>query len=369
MYNGLGMNIGTLSRLSNAKSRSISAENKDGSVGGGAREDPSAGLTTGANAARELGVGWKVSPSIILPVNTEITIADIEGPGAVQSMWFAGYVRHNLIFRIYWDGQKNPSVETPLPAFFAHIYCECNNYSTGEYPTMSSSMCMVAPRDGLSCYWEMPFKKHCRVTVENLSDGPQLFYYQINYTLTGVPENCAYFHAQYRQRIPIGLLEEYTVLDGIEGKGQYVGTSLAVGTNSHGGWWGEGEVKFYIDGDTEYPTVCGTGLDNYFLGAHNWESGGKYITYSGHNAGMFQVIKNGKDMFKSQQRFQMYRWHIPDPVRFDRTLKVTLQDLGRRRDGTYFSRLDDFMTVAYWYQTLPTAPFPDFPGVDELEIQ
>ena len=74
-------------------------------------------------------------------------------------------------------------------------------------------------------------------------------------------------------------------------------------------------------------------------------------------------------MFKSQQRFQMYRWHIPDPVRFDRTLKVTLQDLGRRRDGTYFSRLDDFMTVAYWYQTLPTAPFPDFPGVDELEIQ
>jgi len=181
MYNGLGMNIGTLSRLSNAKSRSISAENKDGSVGGGARDDPFVCLTTGANAARELGVGWKVSPSITVPVNTEITIADIEGPGAVQSMWFAGYVGHKLIFRIYWDGQENPSVETPLPAFFAHIFCECNNSSTGEYPTMSSSMCMVAPRHGLSCYWEMPFRKHCRITIENLLDGPQLFYYQINY--------------------------------------------------------------------------------------------------------------------------------------------------------------------------------------------
>ena len=230
-------------------------------------------------------------------------------------------------------------------------------------------MCMVAPRHGLSCYWEMPFRKHCRITIENLLDGPQLFYYQINYTLTEVPEDCAYFHAQYRQRRPIDPMEEYIVLDGIKGKGQYVGTSLAAGVNSAGGWWGEGEVKFYIDGDSEYPTVCGTGLDDYFLGAHHWESGGKYITYSGHNAGMFQVIKNEKDMFKPQKRFQLYRWHVPDPIRFDRSLRVTMQDIGRCTDGTYFSRRDDFMTVAYWYQTLPTAPFPDFPATFELEIQ
>ena len=366
MYNGLGMNAGSLSRLSNAKTRSISAENFTGESGGGAKAIPSDDKYTGSGASKELGLGWKVSPSVLIQPGVVFTIADIEGPGAIQSIWCAGDLNYDLIIRIYWDGQENPSVEAPLPAFFAHAYCSESNCN-GRYPTLDSAIVMVAPKRGFSCFWEMPFHKHCRITIENLSTKGKYFYYQINYTLTEIPEDCAYFHAQYRQRRPVGYMEEFVILDGVKGKGQYVGTSMAVGLNGANGWWGEGEMKFYMDGDNEFPTICGTGIEDYFLGAWGWESEGKFVPYSGLYAGMYQVDRC-ENVYTSQQRFQLYRWHVPDPIRFDHDLKVTVQDLGWRSEGRYLPRRDDFMTVAYWYQTLPTAPFPELPSERELEI-
>lgn len=362
MFCGLGSNISNISRLSDAKTRSVSPENFTGEPGkGGAATEG-----TGKNCARELGTGWKISPSVNIAPGSTFTLADISGQGAVQSIWMTGQISNDSILRIYWDGCEKPSVEVPLPAFFA-LFTNSNKNNSGFFPTLTSSAVMVAPCRGLSCFWEMPFRKGFRFTLENRSDKTQTCYYQINYTLTEIPEDCAYFHAQFRQSCPLKYKEVHTVLDGITGKGNYVGTAMYAGLNGAGGWWGEGEFKFYIDGDDDYPTVCGTGTEDYFLGAYNWDSDGKYQTYSGPYAGMFQVI-SPDGLYSAQHRFSMYRWHIPDPIRFDRGIKVTVQDLGWRTEGRYLARRDDIKTVAYWYQTLPSPNFPELPPPEELEI-
>ena len=195
------------------------------------------------------------------------------------------------------------------------------------------------------------------MTLENRSVENKVMYYQINYTLTEVPEHAAYFHAQFRRTNPLKYMEDYVIVDGIKGKGHYVGTALYVGLNGANGWWGEGEIKFFIDGDEDYPTICGTGTEDYFGGAYNWDVDGEYTTYTTPFMGMYQVIQpNG--LYISQQRFAMYRWHVMDPIRFEKDLKITLQDLGWRSDRRYLPRQDDMASVAYWYQALPAAPFP-----------
>lgn len=355
MFNGLGMDLGNLSRLSDAKTRSISAENPTGGKGMGAMKK-----------GGEWGIDWKVAPSLPIEGNREVCLAEIEGPGAIQSMWFAGGVTvWHCILRIYWDGQETPSVEAPLPSFFGAGYNLEQNSDTGRFPTLNSVPVLVAPKRGYNCFWEMPFRKSCRITVENVMNIRVDCYYQINYTLTDVPEDAAYFHAQYRQARPV-TDSLYTLLDGVRGKGHYVGTTLSVGLNGTGGWWGEGEFKFFLDGDTEFPTVCGTGTEDYFGGAYDWDAGG-YTTYSGPYMGMFSTVSpNG--LYLSQQKFNMYRWHVMDPIRFDSDLRVTVQDLGwRSHNGRFLKRRDDFSSTAFWYQTLPTAPFPVFPSADELE--
>ena len=126
-------------------------------------------------------------------------------------------------------------------------------------------------------------------------------------------------------------------------------------------------MKFYLDGDTVFPTICGTGTEDYVGGAYNWDVFGRYTTYSGPFMGMFQVVQPD-GLYASRQRFSLYRWHIPDPIRFDETLRVTLQDLGWRKGRRYLIRRDCMASVAYWYQTLPAAAFPDLPGRDFLEL-
>ena len=154
--------------------------------------------------------------------------------------------------RIYWDGLEHPSVECPVGDFFACGW--------GEYAQVSSLAVCVNPGSAFNCYWEMPFKKHAKITMENRDDEPMTLYYQIDYTLTQVPDDIGYFHAQFRRTNPLPYKEVYTIVDGIEGKGQYVGTYMAWGVNNSG-WWGEGEIKFYMDGDKEFPTICGTGTE------------------------------------------------------------------------------------------------------------
>jgi len=357
-FNGLGMNLGNLARLSRAKSRSISAENFTGEkgVGGMATEG------TGAASAGPLGgQGWKVSPCISIAPGEVREIANIEGPGAIQQIWMTptGHWRFSIM-RIYWDDQEQPSVECPVGDFFACGW--------GRYAQVSSLAVCVNPGSAFNCYWEMPFRKRCRITFENIATEAMTLFYQINYTLTDVPQDAAYFHAQFRRVNPLPYKEVYTLLDGVKGWGHYAGTYMAWGVNNCG-WWGEGEIKFYLDGD-QWPTICGTGTEDYFCGSYNFDvgkEGGGYREFTTPYAGLPQVIRPD-GTYSSQQRFGLYRWHIMDPIRFEQDLRVTIQALGWRKKGGYLALQDDMASVAYWYQTLPTAPFPALPGKDYLEV-
>jgi hypothetical protein len=238
----------------------------------------------------------------------------------------------------------------------------------GKFAPLSSLAVCVNPGSGLNCYWEMPFRKRCRITMTNLADEAMVLYYQVNYTLTDVPDDVGYFHAQFRRMNPLPYRQVYTILDDVQGQGHYVGTYLAWGVNNTG-WWGEGEIKFFFDGDDLYPTICGTGTEDYFCGSYNFENKetGQYQEFTTPYAGLHQVIRPD-GVYRSQTRFGMYRWHVADPIRFRESLKVTIQALGWRSGRRYLPLQDDIASVAYWYQALPTAPFPQLPDRDYLEV-
>ncbi len=355
-FDGLGLHLGNLHLLSDAESRSLSAENPTGAAGGGALATE--GL--GAQNARDLGVGWKVAPAVKIAANSTFEVGDIAGPGSIQQIWMTTTAENrSLILRIYWDGQEHPSVETPLNDFFASGW--------GRFAQISSLAVCVNPKNGFNSYWQMPFRQHCRITIENLADTECVLFYQVNYQLTEVPADAAYFHAQFRRTNPLPYAEEYTIIDGVSGRGHYVGTAVAWGANSSG-WWGEGELKWFLDAE-DAPTICGTGTEDYFCGAWGFQNEGKYHTFTTAYAGMPLIITpDGQDPNLTQTRFGLYRWHITDPIRFRSELRVTMQALGWRSGGRYLPLRDDIATVAYWYQTLPTAPFPEFPDTDALEI-
>jgi hypothetical protein len=374
-FNGLDNSLGNLSLLSNAQSRCITAENPTGAPGKG-------GMATRGFAERqssELGQGWKVCPAISIAAGETAVIADIKAMGNIQSMWMTGMISRDLIIRIHWDNQEHPSVEVPFPDFFASGYVDNTDVLLGgEFDQLNSIPVAVNPSNSFNCFWSMPFRERCYFTLENRSDIDRVLYYQVNYQLTEIPENCAYFHASFRRSNPVPKGEVHTIIDGIVGQGHYIGTAMSVGLNGAGGWWGEGEVKFFMDGDNDFPTICGTGLEDYFLGAFNWETNTGYTTYNSPYGG-FHHYEAPDGLYKIQPRFSLYRWHIPDPIRFQERLKVTVQDLGWKNFNTkhfdvveerkYLQRQDDIATVAYWYQTLPSSPLRPLPSSEEMTIQ
>ncbi len=356
-FNGLGMHLGNLSRLSKAKSRSISPENFTGEKGKGGM----ATQGTGEKAARDLGKGWKISPSVKIAPNTTFTLAEINGSGAIQHIWMTPLGNYRFsILRFYWDGEETPSIEVPVGDFFAN--------GLGGYAQISSLAVCVNPQNGFNCYWEMPFRKSCKITMENLDEKEVVLYYQIDYILTNIPDDVGYFHAQFRRTNPLPYKKDYVLIDGIKGWGHYVGTYMIWSVKSNG-WWGEGEIKFFIDGDNEYPTICGTGTEDYFCGSYGFENPKtkQYQEFTSPYSGMPQVIRPD-GVYNSQQRFTLYRWHITDPIRFEKDLRVTIQALGWRSGGRYLPLQDDISSVVFWYQKEPHAPFPKLPDKDYLEI-
>lgn len=327
-----------IAKLSSGKTRSISAENPNGEVGGGAKEIPDDN-----NAGSMLGKGWKIRPCITLPKGETTVLADIDGPGTIRHIWITVDPKayRNCILRMLWDGEASPSVEVPLGDFFAN--------GNGLRTKINSIPIAVNPNGGFNCYWPMPFKKHARIEIENQDkDDVWGFFYQITYELDEVPDDAAYFHAQWRRAVTPIDAPEHTILDNIKGKGHYVGTYIAW-TQLANGWWGEGEIKFFMDGDGEFPTICGTGTEDYFGGA--WCFGDTYSTaflgYPMWHKVEGEVPKHG-----------LYRWHMLDPIRFENDLKVTMQALGWWPNGKYQQLQDDIASVGYWYQTEPHAEFP-----------
>lgn len=341
----LGDGLGALPLLSSAKTRSISAENPTGERGGGARAEPD-----GGSPARRLGKGWKVRPYVTLPPGSTTTLAEIDGPGVIQHIWMTVDVHayRSCLLRFYWDGEQTPSIEVPVGDFFAN--------SHGLRYDVNSLPVAVNPRGGFNCYWPMPFRKGARITVENQHfEQIRAWFYQVDYSLTKVPEDAAYLHAQWRQSMTIRERPEHVIVDGVSGRGHYVGTALGW-TQMSDGWWGEGELKFFIDGDTDYPTICGTGTEDYFGGA--WGFGDTFSTpflgYPLWSREPGETPKHG-----------LYRWHVLDPIRFEQDLRVAIQALGWYPDGTFQPLTDEIASVAYWYQAEPHAPFPDMPPAEQ----
>ncbi|MEO5823965.1 MAG: glycoside hydrolase family 172 protein [Vicinamibacteraceae bacterium] len=357
-FDGITTGVGDLPRLSKAKTRSISPENFTGAKGEGGKATEG----TGANAARELGRGWKLSPSVKIAAGQTFTMADIPGPGAIQHIWLTPTGNWRFaILRVYWDGETTPSIEVPLGDFFASGW--------GKYSQINSLAVTVNPGSAFNSYWVMPFRKSARMTVENIDANEMVLYYQVTYALTDIAADTAYFHAQFRRTNPVPSKQVYTILDGLKGEGHYVGTHLSWGVNNSG-WWGEGEIKFFMDGDTDFATIVGTGTEDYFGGSYNFENQTthRYQPFSTPYSGL-SYVSAPDGLYQSQQRFDLYRWHITDPIRFEKDLRVTIQALGWRSGGRYLPLQDDIASVAYWYQAEPHAPFPALPSRDVLEIQ
>ena len=346
-----------LSKMSHFESRSVCPENFTGEKGKAAMATEG----TGADRAAELGQGWKISPSVVVQPGEVFTMADITGPGIIRHIWITDNCPKNrtLILRMYWDGSDTPSVEVPLGDFFA-----CAEYQ--NYAQVTSLPVCVNPKRAFNCYWDMPFYQNARITIENIYHEKITVYYQIDYHAGEISEKRGYFHAQFRRENPLKEKGIYTILDNVQGNGQYVGTYLFWGVNNNG-WWGEGEIKFYLDGDKEFPTICGTGTEDYFCGSWNFDIGGKYQEFCTPYCGVPKIIRPD-GLYSANQRFSMYRWHITDPIYFKEDLKVTIQALGWRNQHRYLQLRDDISSVAFWYQDSICKNFPQIPTFDDLEI-
>jgi len=342
----LNLGLGSLPLLSDAETRSISAENPDGAKGGGAKAKPGE-----REAASMLGTGWKVRPCITLDPGSTTPLADIKGPGIVQHIWITVDTKayRDTLLRFFWDAEKTASIEVPLGDFFCNGHAlRCN---------VNSLPIAVNPSGGFNCYFPMPFRKRARVTIENQRGEPiGGFFYQITYALQDVPADAACLHAQWRRSMTTRECPEHVILDGVQGKGHYVGTYLAW-TQLSNGWWGEGEIKFFIDGDQESPTICGTGTEDYFCGA--WGFGGE--TYSTPFLGYPLCRKEPGEV----PRHGLYRWHVYDPIRFRKDLKASIQALGWWPNGQFQPLTDDIASVGYWYQAEPHVAFPAMPPIHE----
>lgn len=345
----MDINLGNIFMKRSAESRSLSAENPTGEKAGGARAVPE-----GDSAARELGQGWKVRPCLTLKAGETATLMDNDGPGVIRHIWFTFNQKlyRDVIIRIYWDDQEHPSVQAPLGDLM------CNSWNKRQ--SVLSIPINVNSSGGMNTYFPMPFRKHARITVENDSPSDLSgFFYTINYTLEDVRVDALYFHAYWRRDNPLEYGTEYLVVDCIEGQGQFVGLFMAWQQNS-AGWWGEGEIKMYLDGDREFPTICGTGTEDYFGGA--WCFGESF------SAPYLGFIETDKKSGEVGARMTLYRFHIQDPVFFKEDLKVTMQALGWRTEHRFLPLQDDISSVAYWYQTLPHAPFPPMVDRNAREI-
>ncbi len=340
-------NIGGISALpliTGGETRAITWENREGLPGQGGQ-------------ALE---GRKGSPCIRnLEAGKTAVLMDIEGCGVIRHIWMT--IRpnqehyRNAILRMYWDGSDTPSVECPILDFFGQAH--------GVNKPLNSSLVCVTEGRGLNCYFPMPFETGAKITVENDSESViGSVYFQIDYELLpALPDNTGRFHAQWRRQNPTVEKDDYVILSDVDAPGVYIGTMIGVRTLGPY-WWGEGEFKFYVNDDEDFPTLCGTGTEDYFCSA--WGLGKYQNQYHG-------CTLNEK-VDENTTYVSLYRFHTMDPIRFGSLKKLTCQQIGWNQG--LFERSDDWCSTAYWYQIGVNENFPPLPdraarSADLLEIQ
>lgn len=343
---------------------SISPENLTGGKGEGGKtplpEDPS------FHPARDLGIGWKIQPCLGIGPGETLVLADVKDEGEICQIWLTPTgVWRGQIIRFYWDDEDVPAVECPLGDFFAQ--------GLNEYAPVRSLPICVNPGSAFNCYWTMPFRKGFKITIENRNPDGVNLYYQINYIRKPVAKDALYFHAQFRRNNPQPYKVPFTMLDGIKGSGIYAGAYMTWGVHNNF-WWGEGEVKIYVDGDDEWPSICYTGLEDYFCGSYDFENQKthQYEEFTTAYAGLPQVIRPDT-LYHPQMRFGMYRFHITDPVYFEKDVRVTTQALGWRgsvsnKPNRFLPLQDDISCVAYFYLDKPSCTLPPLGSPDDLEL-
>lgn len=357
--------MGSLPLLKSGRSVSVNWENRTGAKG------------AACQASSALGKSRKGSPCIpSIAAGETVTLAELTGSGAIQHIWCTvtdatpkgRFVLRDLVLRMYWDGEETPSVECPLGDFFL------NGFARGC--SVNSLPVAVNPNRGMNCFLPMPFASHAKITLKNQHAGDiPGFFYQVDAVLTdSIPENAARFHAQWRREKITQLKRDYVLLDNVRGRGHYIGTYLGISALERY-WWGEGEMKFYIDGDGEFPSQCSTGTEDYFGGA--WSFGGQTDEQGHMLEKTYCTPFMGYPFYSRDDNFHndyfnrdcppmrgFYRWHMMDPVLFEKDLRVELQQIGVCELGL-FERQDDVCSVSYWYQTEPHGAFPILPCARE----
>jgi hypothetical protein len=295
-----------------------------------------------------------------IPPGQTLTIAELQGPGRIQHIWFTvaspdPYYGRSMTLRMYWDGREEPAVECPLGDFFA--------VGHGMQTPLNSMPVQISSEGrAYNCYWPMPFRESARITVSNdsLEYPVQALFWYVDWTeLPDLSPDSAYFHAQYRQEFPC-TPGNYLIFEG-KGRGHYVGTVLSVHANE-ASWFGEGDDFFYIDGEEE-PSLRGTGTEDYFCDA--W--GFRHFNNPFYGVSVWEG-------YEADDRGTVYRWHIPDPVCFEQSLRVTIEHKGvtfhsNDEIRSYFEeRPDHFSSVAYWYQVGEPLRFAEIPPAAERVV-
>jgi hypothetical protein len=312
-------------------------------------ENPTGGKGIGGQAASNLGPGRKGAAFRMISKGETIQLCDIEGPGVIRHVWMTFRKRpdrlRGMVVRAYWEGQKHPSIESPIGDLmgFAH----------GMVMPYQSAVHSVGENAGMNLWLPMPFSKRARITLTNETEEDIRTYYQIDYTLNDeIPEDSGRLHVSFRRENLTTLKQDFEILPKRTGRGRWIGCVLGVRVIDTKHWWGEGEVKFYMDGDTEWPTICGTGSEDYVALSYGMQQ----TPFQYHGCSL------KKDPYVS-----MYRWHLPDPIYWQKDCRITIQQMGIRRDPTsevgwaYFDRQDDWSAAAFWYEPVPSAPLPAMP--------
>jgi len=316
------------------ETRSISFENPTGAKG------------EGGKAASDLGVGRKGAPSTMIKPDEIVQLCDIEGSGTIRHIWMT--TRNNpknlrsIVIRAYWDGQLHPSIECPVSDLmgFAH----------GKVTPYHSAVHSLGRNAGMNIWLPMPFNSCAKITFTNEGMEEIPLYYQIDYTIDDQhPADVGRLHALFRRENPTIKKQDFVILPKRTGKGRYIGTLLGIRSLDTASWWGEGEIKIYMDGDTEFPTICGTGSEDYVC-----------LSYGMQQTPFFY---NGCSL--NQKGFiSMYRWHLPDPIYWKQECRITIQQIGYKRGTGLFERQDDWSTATFWYESIPSAPLPEMPDVN-----